>query len=73
MTVVVGFVICRGGVASPGGDPTVEAPIVEPVDPFQGGVFDVVESLPLSSTVDQFGLVEAVDRFRHRIVVTVPD
>jgi hypothetical protein len=39
-----------------------EALVVEPVDPFEGGVLDVLEAAPRSSVADQFGLVEPDDR-----------
>jgi hypothetical protein len=47
----------------------VEASVVEPVDPFQGGDLAVVGGAPGPSRFDQFGLVEAVDsdrRHRHQ-------
>ena len=49
----------------------VEASVVEPVDPFQGGDLDVVGGAPRPSRFDQFGLVEAVDRLGQRVVVAV--
>jgi hypothetical protein len=45
--------------------------VVEPVVPLQGGVFDVVESVPWSASVDDLGLVEAVDRLGHCAVASV--
>ena len=36
--------------------------MVEPVDPFQGGEFEVVETARWSFVADEFGLVEPVDR-----------
>jgi hypothetical protein len=39
----------------------VDAPVVEPVDPFQGGDLDVVGGAPGPSRFDQLGLVKAVD------------
>ena len=45
--------------------------MVEPVDPFQGGQFEVVESFPGSVGPDEFGFVEADDRLGHRVVIGV--
>src|SRR4029079_6447122 len=39
----------------------VEAAVVEPVDPFSGGQFDVVDGLPGLTRFDQLGFVQAVD------------
>ena len=36
--------------------------MVEPVDPFEGRVFDRLERSPRSTAMDDLGLVEAVDR-----------
>ena len=48
-----------------------QSPVVEPVDPFQGGELDVVDVLPRSPSADHFGLVEPVDGFRERVVVGI--
>jgi hypothetical protein len=50
-----------------------QAAVVEPVDPFQRGVFDGLEAAPWATTVDDLGLEEAVDRLGQRIVVAVTD
>jgi hypothetical protein len=39
---------------------------VEPVDPFGGGVFDVVDAAPGALGSDHFGLLEAVDGLGSR-------
>ena len=52
MTVVDQFVF-RGGEVVAG---AVQASVVVPVDPFQGGEFDVVEAAPRAPVVNQFGL-----------------
>jgi hypothetical protein len=39
-----------------------EPAVVEPVDPFQGGVLDLVDALPGAAPADQLGLVQADDR-----------
>ena len=43
--------------------------MVEPVDPFHGCVFDVVDRAPGPALADQLGLVQADDRLRQRVVV----
>ena len=48
-----------------------EPAMVEPVDPFQGCEFEVVEALQRSSVAHEFGLVEPDDRFGQRVVVAV--
>ncbi len=45
--------------------------MVEPVDPFQRGEFNRFEAPPWSAPMDDLGLVETVDRFGERVVVTV--
>ena len=49
----------------------VEPAVVEPVDPFGGRVFDVVDGLPRFARFDQFGLVQAVDRLGESVVILV--
>src|ERR687898_2161785 len=46
---------------------------VEPVDPFGGGEFDVIDAAPRPLFLDQLGLVEAVDRLGQGIVIRRPD
>lgn len=50
-----------------------DPPVVEPIDPFQGGVFDGLEGSPWSTPVDHLGLVKAIDGFRQGVVVAVAD
>ena len=45
-----------------------EATVVEPVDPLEGGEFEVVEAAPWSLVADEFGLVEPVDRLGERVI-----
>src|SRR5437763_16878770 len=47
--------------------------VVKPIDPFQRRKFDALEGAPWSAPMDDFGLVEAVDRFSASIVVAVAD
>lgn len=48
-----------------------QSPVVEPVYPFKCGELDRFEVLPWSPALDDFGFVEAVDRFSEGIVVAV--
>jgi hypothetical protein len=41
--------------------------VVEPVDPLQGGVLDLVDALPGAAPADQLGLVQPDDRLGQRI------
>ena len=50
-----------------------QAAVVEPVDPFQRGVFDIFEGASRALPVDELGLVQTVDGFRQGVVVTVAD
>ena len=47
--------------------------VVEPVDVFEGGVFDVVEVSPWSPVSDQFCFVEADHRLGQGVVIRVAD
>jgi len=68
LTVVGGFVGGGGGeLTATGEDLSVAAPVVEPVDIFEGGELDVLDALPGPVRVDEFPLVEAVERFDHRV------
>jgi hypothetical protein len=48
-----------------------EPALVEPVDPLQGGVFDLVQAPPWATPADQLGLVQADDRLGQGVVVGV--
>ena len=39
-----------------------EPAVVEPVDPLQGGVLDLIQALPGATPPDQLGLVQPDDR-----------
>ena len=54
-------------------DRSEKAPMVEPVDPFEGLPFDGVDGLPRRATVYDLGLEQADDRLRKRIVAAVAD
>ena len=45
-----------------------ESSVVEPVDVFEGGVFDLVEVSPGSSVVDQLGFVQPDHRLGEGVV-----
>lgn len=44
-----------------------QAPVVEPIDPFEGGEFDGLEGAPRTTPMDHFGLEQADDGFRQSI------
>ena len=48
-----------------------EAAVVEPVDPFEGGVFEVVEAAPGAAVADELCFVEPDDRLGESVVVGV--
>ena len=50
-----------------------QAPVVEPVHPFQGGELDGFQSAPWSAAPDHLGLVEAVDRLGQGVVIGIAD
>ena len=45
--------------------------MVEPVDVLEGGVLDLVEVAPWSLRADEFGLVQADDRFGEGVIVGI--
>jgi hypothetical protein len=47
----------------------VQPSVVEPVNPFQGGEFDVVQGAPRAFAPDQFGLEQPDRRFSRGVVV----
>lgn len=51
----------------------VESAVVERVDPFGGGVLDLIDGAPGSTVFDHFGLVETVDRFGQGVVERIPN
>ena len=48
-----------------------QSSMIEPVDPFEGGELDGFETAPGPASMDDLGLVEAVDRLCERVVVAV--
>ena len=50
-----------------------QPPVIEPVDPFEGGVFDSLEAAPWATPMDDLGLVKAIDRLGQGVVVAVAD
>jgi len=49
-----------------------KSPVVEPVDPFDGGVLDGFEGSPRPASMDHLGLIKAVDPLDESIVARVP-
>jgi hypothetical protein len=54
-------------------DGFTQAAVVEPVDPFEGCVFDSFEAASRASAVDDLGFEQAVDRLGQRDVIAVAD
>lgn len=69
MSVVVGLALMGRDISSC----CVEALVVEPVDPFRGGEFDVGEAVPGLAGLDQLHFVEADRGFHERVVQDVAD
>ena len=67
LTVVEIFELCWRDVA----ELAEQAAVVEPVDPFEGGEFEVVEAPPGALVANQFGLVGPEHRFGQGVVVGV--
>ena len=67
LTVVVDFVFCGGDVV----ERAVQATLIPPFDPLEGGQLDLVGGAPRPSRADQFGLVQAIDRLGERVVERV--
>jgi hypothetical protein len=67
VTVVAGFVFCGWDVV----EGAVQATLVPPPDPLEGGQLDLFGGAPRPAWADQLGLVQAVDGFREGIVVAV--
>jgi hypothetical protein len=62
---------CRCDVARSWGDPSVEAPMVEPINVGECCELDVGESGPGSFRVDQFPFVEPVETFNEGVIETL--
>ena len=45
--------------------------VVEPVDPLQGGVLDLIDAFPGAAPADQLGLVQADDGLGQGVVVGI--
>ena len=50
----------------------VEAAVVPPVDPFQGGQLDLFDAAPGPTPFDQFGLEQPVDGLGEGVIKAVP-
>lgn len=51
----------------------MQAGVVEPPDPFQGGEFNLLDGAPWLAGFDQLGLEQPVDGFRQSVVIAVAD
>jgi hypothetical protein len=67
LTVVDGFVFCGWDVA----ERAVQAALVPPLDPCQGGQLDLFGGPPGAVAADPLRLVQPVDRLGERVVVAV--
>jgi hypothetical protein len=67
LTVVEGFVFGWRQVVAV----LVQVAVGQPVDPLEGGDFDLVNGPLRTLRLDQFGLVEPVDRLGHRVDVPI--
>ena len=65
LTVVAGFVLCRGKVV----ERAVQPVLIPPLDPCQGGEFDLFGGAPGAAGADQLGLVQPIDCFRDGVAV----
>src|SRR5215216_4935869 len=65
---VCGFVLGWTPTAQRG----VEATVVPPVHPFQGGEFDLLDAAPGPTPFDQFGVERPVDGLGERVIKAVP-
>ena len=63
----LGIVACLGFGGRDIADGLEEAPIVEPVDPFESGELHRLGMAPGAATADHLGFVEAVDGFGEGI------
>ena len=50
-----------------------QPPVVEPVNPFEGRIFDGFERPPRATPVDHLGFVKAIDRLGQSVVIAVAD
>lgn len=64
MSIEVQFCLCWRDVS----DWAKQAPVVEPIDPSEGGHFQILHIATRSLAMDQFSFVEAIDRFSEGVV-----
>ena len=50
----------------------VEPSVIEPIDPFGGGILDLLDGPPRAPVFDQLGLVQTVDRLGECIIERSP-
>src|SRR6476660_1752664 len=51
----------------------VEPSVIEPIDPFGGGILDLLDGPPRAPVFDQLGLIQTVDRLGKRIIERIPN
>ena len=51
----------------------VEPSVIEPIDPFGGGILDLLDGPPRAPVFDQLGLVQTGDRLGEGIIERIPD
>ena len=64
---VAGLVLYRRHIS----DRAEESAVVEPVDPFQRGEFEVAETVPRAPSAYEFSLLQTDHRLGHGVVVRV--
>ena len=67
----LGIVACFGLGGRNVADGFEEAPVVEPVDPFQSGELNSLQGAPWPAAPDHLGLVETVDGLGQRVIVGI--
>lgn len=50
-------------------DGSKQTPVVEPIDPSEGGHFQILHVAPRALTMDQLGIVETVNRLSEGVVI----
>jgi hypothetical protein len=67
--VEVSLCFCRRDVP----DGLEQVAVIEPVDPFQGGIVNGFKTAPGASSMEDFRLEQAVDGLGQGVVVAVPE
>jgi hypothetical protein len=69
LRVVVGFSLGWRDVP----DRSKQAPVVEPIDPFESCHFDGLQIAPQPATADDLGFVKAIDCLGQGVVIAITD